>query len=36
MAVQHVVAQRWKQATGVPLVEGYGLTERRRWPSPTR
>jgi long-chain acyl-CoA synthetase len=27
MAVQHVVAQRWKQATGVPLVEGYGLTE---------
>jgi long-chain acyl-CoA synthetase len=27
MAVQQVVAQRWKQATGVPLVEGYGLTE---------
>ena len=27
MAVQHVVAQRWKQAAGVPLVEGYGLTE---------
>lgn len=27
MAVQHVVAQRWKQMTGVPLVEGYGLTE---------
>jgi long-chain acyl-CoA synthetase len=27
MAVQRVVAQRWKQATGVPLVEGYGLTE---------
>ena len=27
MAVQHVVAQRWKQLTGVPLVEGYGLTE---------
>ncbi len=27
MAVQHVVAQRWKQVTGVPLVEGYGLTE---------
>jgi long-chain acyl-CoA synthetase len=22
-----VVAQRWKLATGVPLVEGYGLTE---------
>jgi long-chain acyl-CoA synthetase len=27
MAVQQAVAQRWKQATGVPLVEGYGLTE---------
>ena len=27
MAVQHVVARRWKQITGVPLVEGYGLTE---------
>jgi len=27
MAVQHVVASRWKQMTGVPLVEGYGLTE---------
>ena len=27
MAVQHVVAHRWKEATGVPLVEGYGLTE---------
>jgi long-chain acyl-CoA synthetase len=27
MAVQQVVAKRWKQATGVPLVEGYGLTE---------
>jgi long-chain acyl-CoA synthetase len=27
MAVQHVVARRWKEATGVPLVEGYGLTE---------
>lgn len=27
MAVQRIVAQRWKQATGVPLVEGYGLTE---------
>ena len=27
MAVQQVVAQRWKRATGVPLVEGYGLTE---------
>jgi len=27
MAVQHVVAHRWKKMTGVPLVEGYGLTE---------
>lgn len=27
MAVQHVVAHRWKERTGVPLVEGYGLTE---------
>lgn len=27
MAVQKVVAQRWKEATGVPLVEGYGMTE---------
>jgi long-chain acyl-CoA synthetase len=27
MAVQRAVAERWKQATGVPLVEGYGLTE---------
>ncbi len=27
MAVQHVVAQRWRQRAGVPLVEGYGLTE---------
>jgi long-chain acyl-CoA synthetase len=27
MAVQHVVAQRWKQRTGIPLIEGYGLTE---------
>ena len=27
MAVQQVVAQRWKDATGVPLVEGYGMTE---------
>jgi long-chain acyl-CoA synthetase len=22
-----VVAQRWKQATGVPIIEAYGLTE---------
>jgi len=27
MAVQQVVAARWKAATGVPLVEGYGMTE---------
>ncbi len=27
MAVQHAVADRWKQATGVPLIEAYGLTE---------
>jgi len=27
MAVQQVVAHRWKQMAGVPLVEGYGLTE---------
>jgi long-chain acyl-CoA synthetase len=27
MAVQRVVAERWQQATGVPLVESYGLTE---------
>jgi long-chain acyl-CoA synthetase len=27
MAVQEVVANRWKEATGVPLVEAYGLTE---------
>ncbi len=27
MAVQRSVAERWQQATGVPLVEGYGLTE---------
>jgi long-chain acyl-CoA synthetase len=27
MAVQRVVAQRWKQLTGTPLIEGYGLTE---------
>ena len=27
MAVQRVVADRWRQATGVPIVEGYGLTE---------
>jgi long-chain acyl-CoA synthetase len=27
MAVQRNVAERWQQATGAPLVEGYGLTE---------
>jgi long-chain acyl-CoA synthetase len=27
MAVQRVVAERWKAATGIPLVEAYGLTE---------
>ncbi len=27
MAVQRAVAERWKQVTGVPIIEGYGLTE---------
>jgi long-chain acyl-CoA synthetase len=27
MAVHRAVAHRWKERTGVPLVEGYGLTE---------
>nr|WP_297355759.1 AMP-binding protein [uncultured Caldimonas sp.] len=27
MAVQRVVAERWQQAVGVPIIEGYGLTE---------
>ncbi|MDX1605309.1 MAG: AMP-binding protein, partial [Candidatus Competibacterales bacterium] len=27
MALQRVVAERWKAATGKPLLEGYGLTE---------
>ena len=27
MAVQRAVAERWKQLTGKPLVEAYGLTE---------
>jgi long-chain acyl-CoA synthetase len=27
MAVQRAVAERWKQVTGVPLMESYGLTE---------
>lgn len=27
MAVQRVVAEKWQQVTGCPLVEGYGMTE---------
>jgi len=27
MAVQRAVAEKWKQVTGVPLMESYGLTE---------
>lgn len=27
MAVQKVVAEKWKEVTGQPLLEGYGLTE---------
>ncbi|WP_410498170.1 AMP-binding protein [Chitinibacter sp. S2-10] len=27
MAVQHAVAERWKQVTGLTLIEAYGLTE---------
>jgi len=27
MAVQRAVAEEWKKATGVPLIEAYGLTE---------
>lgn len=27
MAVQRTVAERWQQMMGVPLIEGYGLTE---------
>jgi long-chain acyl-CoA synthetase len=27
MAVHQSVAERWKQVTGIPLLEGYGLTE---------
>lgn len=27
MAVHQVVAERWKKRTGVPIIEGYGLTE---------
>jgi long-chain acyl-CoA synthetase len=27
MAVQRTVAERWKKLTGIPLIEGYGLTE---------
>jgi long-chain acyl-CoA synthetase len=27
MAVQRAVAEKWKRVTGVPIIEGYGLTE---------
>lgn len=27
MALQKAVSERWKEATGIPLCEGYGLTE---------
>jgi long-chain acyl-CoA synthetase len=27
MSVHRTVAERWQRATGIPLVEGYGLTE---------
>lgn len=27
MAVQRVVAERWKELCGIPMIEGYGLTE---------
>ncbi len=27
MAVQRIVAEKWEEVTGVPLLEGYGLTE---------
>lgn len=27
MAVQKIVAEKWKEVTGQPLLEGYGLTE---------
>jgi len=27
MAVQRAVAEKWKQTTGTPIIEGYGLTE---------
>lgn len=27
MAVQRIVAERWQELTGHPLIEGYGLTE---------
>ncbi len=27
MAVQRIVAERWKAATGIPIVESYGLSE---------
>jgi long-chain acyl-CoA synthetase len=27
MAIQNIVAERWKKVTGCPLTEGYGMTE---------
>ena len=27
MAVQKVVAEKWRKVTGMPLIEGYGMTE---------
>ena len=27
MAVQKVVSEKWKEVTGTPIIEGYGLTE---------
>ena len=27
MAVQRPIAEKWQQVTGIPLIEGYGLTE---------
>ena len=37
MAVQRAVAEKWKQVTGVPLIEAYGLTPKpRRRPASIR
>ncbi|MBN9115215.1 MAG: AMP-binding protein, partial [Pandoraea sp.] len=30
MATQRAIAERWKQVTGKPIIEGYGLTECSR------